>query len=1267
MKIKRMLKIVVLLAIIVPFVTYGKGKKDKEKYKLQTDSLALVTLYNECNGINWLHNENWLTGPLSTWYGVTVGTKRVVKLELFNENISPRFGLTGQIPDEIWNLDKLTVLNLSSNLITLEIPPEIENLDKLQELNLSYSGGGVGGFIPPEISYLKNLKELKIDGGQISGLPGSFGELDKLEVFSIAGNQASFDLSPLYSLKKIKEIDIRNNRFDELLAFENQHLEILNVSNNYLTFEDLIPNMDIDSIVYSPQMTVGESQSLNPVAGSELIVEFAIGGEGNSYKWLKDGELYQESENGNLVFPSISYNDAGIYTCEITNPLVPELIISSRPIIIYQSMTSTYEALAAFYQATNDEEDWIHSDNWLSESPLDEWYGISFNQNQGKYALFLAQNNLNGHIPDEFGELKGFYSLNFSNNPDLEGELPESLGNISELKQLILRNTSTTGDVPASIFQLPEIVNINISNSYFMNLPTQIEFHGGNLNVQNNNLTFEDVLPYIGQSYNFIYAPQRPVDHTEYFIPDAGTELVLTANHYEDGISYQWYFNNEALDGETGNTLTISNITDEYAGIFTYRISHPGAPGLIIESMPKYVELSGSIKSGLEALYQSTNGDNWLNNENWLSNKSIGEWYGITIDDYPDRTLIDLKLPANNLTGTIPHEIGGLYHFVKIDLSNNQISGEIPEEIGQLSETNWLILSNNLLTGEVPASIGNMENMEIIDFGGNQLTGSIPESIGNLEHLWRLSLNDNQLSGELPASLYQITRLFSIELANNQFSGAISPDILNIPELSNLEIAFNNFTSIPDLSQSSLRTLFMVRNFLRFEHIIPALQKQYDEVAYYPQKGAVDEIEYFEFDGQPVMLSANYYFEGCNYQWFRNGQIISGANAINYEANEQGGYYYQVTNPGAPGLTLASLPKFVGFNETTIRNALTAFYYSTDGDNWTNNTNWLSDAPLNEWYGINLNNGLFNLSIWANNLNGSLPDEMEDLVNFSTIRIINNPGLSGEIPASLGNCNYLQYLILRGTNITGTIPLPIFQINGMQGINIQQCMINELPELPDRYPISLVVTGNQLSFEDIVPNIGHVPNFQYIPQNTIVDQPESFSINEGESVELTANYIYPGCNYQWYKDGNSIDGATQTTFTATEAGTYYYEVTHPDVPGLIIPSASKEVIVLTNKSAKIKTDPVIENLSMTNENALTVYPNPAKNTCTIQLTCAEQTHSLIELYDSQGRKCKLIYSGESPSGSISLTEDLSSYTSGMYFIRATINNQLIIKKLIKSK
>ena len=75
----------------------------------------------------------------------------------------------------------------------------------------------------------------------------------------------------------------------------------------------------------------------------------------------------------------------------------------------------------------------------------------------------------------------------------------------------------------------------------------------------------------------------------------------------------------------------------------------------------------------------------------------------------------------------------------------------------------------------------------------------------------------------------------------------------------------------------------------------------------------------------------------------------------------------------------------------TDRAALEAIYRAAGGDNWTDNTNWLSAAPLGDWYGVETNGqgrvtGL-RLGGWVesqgrhvgNGLIGSLPAELGTL------------------------------------------------------------------------------------------------------------------------------------------------------------------------------------------------------------------------------------------------------------------------------------------------
>ena len=78
-----------------------------------------------------------------------------------------------------------------------------------------------------------------------------------------------------------------------------------------------------------------------------------------------------------------------------------------------------------------------------------------------------------------------------------------------------------------------------------------------------------------------------------------------------------------------------------------------------------------------------------------------------------------LNLSYNELTGSIPSEIGNLTNLTYLNLEDNQLTGSIPPEIGNLTkldegfdwlfsnEKGGLFLSNNQLTGVIPESICN--------------------------------------------------------------------------------------------------------------------------------------------------------------------------------------------------------------------------------------------------------------------------------------------------------------------------------------------------------------------------------------------------------------------------------------------------------------------------------------------------------------------------------------------------------------------------------
>ena len=99
--------------------------------------------------------------------------------------------------------------------------------------------------------------------------------------------------------------------------------------------------------------------------------------------------------------------------------------------------------------------------------------------------------------------------------------------------------------------------------------------------------------------------------------------------------------------------------------------------------------------------------------------------------------------------------------------------------------------------------------------------------------------------------------------------------------------------------------------------------------------------------------------------------------------------------------------------------ALVALYHATDGPNWANNSNWLSDRPLGEWYGVSTdgNGRVTLLDLRENGLSGSIPVELGNLSYLQILDVRFNSTLSGSLPGSLTGLTSLVTLSLDGTGL----------------------------------------------------------------------------------------------------------------------------------------------------------------------------------------------------------------------------------------------------------
>jgi hypothetical protein len=152
-----------------------------------------------------------------------------------------------------------------------------------------------------------------------------------------------------------------------------------------------------------------------------------------------------------------------------------------------------------------------------------------------------------------------------------------------------------------------------------------------------------------------------------------------------------------------------------------------------------------------------------------------------------------------------------------------------------------------------------------------------------------------------------------------------------------------------------------------------------------------------------------------------------------------------------------------------------------------------------------------------------------------------------------------------------------------------------------------------------------------VNQGTIPTQP--MITNSGGMLESSS-----AANYQWYLDGNPIEGATNQTYNATEQGVYSVSTTSSD--GCTV--FSEEILLLG-----------LWNVSF---DFIKLYPNPTENGVTIS---GLEDGDLIHFYDLKGLK---VHVPSSQAG----TYDLKNVSNGVYFVNITRKNQVYTIKLIRN-
>jgi Leucine-rich repeat (LRR) protein len=1093
----------------------------------EADSMALVALYNSTNGDSWNNNQGWLTDIVINWQGVTVQDGRVTVLDLQNNN------LTGQLPSKLANLTALITLNIGNNWnLDQGGIPDLSMLTSLRELFIASCNRN--GNMPGWLLQSTGIEKIDVSGNALTGtFPTNFVNSANITHLDLAWNQ--FDIPeafPDYSqFVNIVRLRLAGSNisgpvpewvadFSELrsllLGYNNlsgalpaglsslSNLEYIYIQNNAFNFADIAASgilpVDLSYFGYSAQKNV---QIEKTETETQVTLDASAVG-GDAHTWYKDDVEIDGETSSTLI---VDKTDVGLYYCVITNSQYPDLTLTSDVLDVGVFANGVYvdeyDALVALYNALGGTS-WDDNTNWLTDEPVSNWYGVevwdhhvieldlSLNNLSGDVPaaigdlsnledLNMARNNITS-IPSEIGNLNSLYGLNFSDC--YITELPNTIGDLVNLWYLDFFNNQLSA-LPDEITNLSNLTNFWVSYNQIESLPDLSSLPLENAGVDNNKLTFSDLINCgINPSGDYYYYSDQ--DKIEVDYSDIGSGYTLDVS-FAGGESHQWYKNGVLMPGETSAIITISGYEQDY---YHCVINHSSYPYLTLESEPQGVEgylTHGVVTSEYNALidfYNQTGGENWRNNWNWLGDAEINQWFGVDVEGVH---ITELHLTSNNISGTLPASFDSLTELKRANFYDNQLSG-LPD-LSTLSNLNYFNVVKNTL-----------------DFN---------------------DLSDANLD---------VSQLF--------FNYQTQKDILVNKSTSDNQATF----TVPDVGAET-------------------------------------------------------------YQWYYNSNEMQGENGQTLTINdtETGYYYCTITNSSFPDLTIQTVAEEVGQSDLTCGiltseyNALVALYNATKGDErWLNKTNWLSNNPASDWYGVDVRGvNVSGVDLGYNGLRDTIPREMMNLTrvrelrfrgnritglhpNVGNLSFIETLDLSGnelaEFPVAVTGLTSLRWLFLDFNNMTGSIPGSIGNLINLWDLYVGFNQLSgqlpaEMSELTQLIEFDITsnnltgmipeemgnnlnlrimnISNNNFHHTHIEPimqwnNYASLDLFDYSPQNSVGTWRELY-VDQGNEVQLFVDGYTESENdlYQWYKnDSIMIAGANSAVYTIpeaelTDAGTFH--------------------------------------------------------------------------------------------------------------------------------
>lgn len=1019
---------------------------------------ALVDFYNAMNGANWTNKWNVAQNSLheGAWFGVSIENGHITGLNLNNN-----YGVSGAVPASIGNLKYLknlslyggsysknlstTDLNVFSELESLEtldlrysqikgdIPATWANLKKLKTVYLGYNNLTA---LPEEIGAMESLVTLDIASNKVKAIPVSIGNLTNLVTLNLSSNLIEVLIKELENITTLKTVDLSSNKVSTIVALLNSQV-YLELNSQSVSKSDFIYKGTDVKVENFPNIVLynrtkndfSSRRTFNLyLRGSVVVSNLQMAQDGSiiipamHLASLKTGDelyLYQNYDgSGSSYYSRVYFTDL-----KVDQPKIPD---------------AEYQALVDFYTVmggTNWTNKWDVSANNLHEGA---WYGVSI-ENGHITGLNLNNNySVSGAIPASIGDLKylktlslygGSYGKDLSTTDlivlseleslesldlrytKIKGAVPSSWSKLKKLKTLYLDNNALTA-LPAEFGEMESLVTASLSGNQIKAIPAST---GDLSNLVTLNLSSNQVEVLIKELEKL--TALRTLDLSSNKVATVlgllSSQVYLEMNSQTLSIANFLYEGTDVKVSNLPNSVLYNKASNDFSAQRQFRLYIKGSQvgsnltvagdGTITIPADYLATLKTGDQLYLYQQYDGAQGAAYYSNI-YFSNVKVDQ---PKIPDTEYQALVDFynAMGGNNWSNKWVTAENNLHEgaWYGVSIQNGHITG--------------LNLNNNSnVAGAIPASFGNLKYLRNLSLYGGSYTKNLSLTdlgvLSGLDALESLDLRYAQLKGVIPSSWNKLQALKTLYLNYNNIED-VSEVVASLPLLKTVDFS-NQTITIPTIEVGAnelvitLPTLStflftanggVINNKNNFTLYINGINKTsnysnsegkliFKDIALYGIK-LTDKLKIVQNDGTAQGTSINY------------TQVVFGKPLTNEE--------FEI---------------------------LKKIYTNTNGAQWTQKWD-ISQNKLHEvsWYGVGTKDGhVVSLSLAGNNLSGTLPAELSDLVYLETLNLQTN-SIGGSIPANLGNLLNLKTVNLQSNKFEGTLP-NLSAVSGLKKLSV---------------------------------------------------------------------------------------------------------------------------------------------------------------------------------------------------------------------------------------